>query len=334
MQCDIIKVIKRAHYEGFMIHSKPEGKELSLSSTATARYIETNNGTIYINRPARGDEWVDLTGSSREANVRKTLRLIEHAGGLEKYEKNKGVLFQERINEFKELSSEQVGGYRMSHTAPGKNSISLLSAESTATVNITPDVQETMDLIAKINQEHPEFVTVYRSCHKSVSEILAGDWVAIRPDYAVDHGSRYDNGDSHILCKEVSPLEVFTDGNSIHEFGYSPISHMIDKPLIDGLNELISDYGTTLMPEQLSRKIISKTNAVFGMKLDSHSQDRLTEHIDTYTSNAMTDLLVLLGEEISRNKVSSEIYGEGNLDIDEPEMGVPEIGQHNRVSFK
>tara|TARA_B100000809_G_C15126164_1_gene526305 strand:- start:869 stop:1828 length:960 start_codon:yes stop_codon:yes gene_type:complete len=319
-----------------MIDTKPEGEEFALSSTATARYIETNNGTIYINRPARGDEWVDLTGTIKESNVRKTLLLIKQAGGLEKYERNKSGAYQDRTSAFKDLSSKQTSGHRMSHTAPGKNSVNLTSNERSneITVNTTTDVRETIDLLAVITQDSPELITVYRSCHKSVSEILAGDWVAILPGYAANHGRRYDNGDSHILCKEVSPSEVFTDGNSIHEFGYSPISHMIDKPLIDGINELISEYGTALMPKQLSRKIIDKTNAVFGMKLDSHSQDRLTEHIDTYTSKAMNGLLDILGEEISRNKISSEIYGERSLDIDEPEMGDPEIRQQSRISFK
>jgi hypothetical protein len=51
--------------------------------------------------------------------------------------------------------------------------------------------------------------------------INPGDWVSINRQYAVDHGQAHvDN--YKILSKTVKAKELFTDGNSIHEWGYDP----------------------------------------------------------------------------------------------------------------
>jgi hypothetical protein len=47
------------------------------------------------------------------------------------------------------------------------------------------------------------------------------DWVTINRAYAKEHGESNLNNQYKILSKQVKASELFTDGNSIHEFGYS-----------------------------------------------------------------------------------------------------------------
>ena len=53
-------------------------------------------------------------------------------------------------------------------------------------------------------------------------EINVGDWVTLSKDYAVLHGESTLRGDYKILTKRVPARTLFTDGNSIFEFGYDP----------------------------------------------------------------------------------------------------------------
>lgn len=65
-------------------------------------------------------------------------------------------------------------------------------------------------------------VNIYRAVpnDSTIKEINPGDWVTTNLQYAHDHGERFD---SHkILSKRVKAKEIFTDGNSFHEFGYHP----------------------------------------------------------------------------------------------------------------
>lgn len=52
--------------------------------------------------------------------------------------------------------------------------------------------------------------------------INAGDWVTINRDYAVEHGESTLNGNYKIITKTVKASEIFTNGDSIHEWGYWP----------------------------------------------------------------------------------------------------------------
>ena len=49
-----------------------------------------------------------------------------------------------------------------------------------------------------------------------------GDWISINKKYTIEHGKRNVNNDYDILSKVVKAKDIFTDGNSIHEYGYDP----------------------------------------------------------------------------------------------------------------
>lgn len=54
------------------------------------------------------------------------------------------------------------------------------------------------------------------------TKINQGDWVTICRQYAVDHGDGALNGKFKILTKQVHARDLWTDGNSLHEWGYDP----------------------------------------------------------------------------------------------------------------
>jgi len=66
--------------------------------------------------------------------------------------------------------------------------------------------------------------TVYRAVpkEKNIKDINPGDWVAIHPQYAKDHGESALNGNYKILKKTVNARDLYTSGDSHHEWGYDP----------------------------------------------------------------------------------------------------------------
>jgi len=52
--------------------------------------------------------------------------------------------------------------------------------------------------------------------------INRGDWVAITRAYAKDHGEHALNGEYQIISREVRAADIFTNGDSIQEWGYDP----------------------------------------------------------------------------------------------------------------
>ncbi len=61
-----------------------------------------------------------------------------------------------------------------------------------------------------------------------INAINAGDWVTLTREYAKDHGESALKGEYKILSKKVKAKEVFTNADSIHEFGYQP---QVAKPI-------------------------------------------------------------------------------------------------------
>jgi hypothetical protein len=65
-------------------------------------------------------------------------------------------------------------------------------------------------------------ITVYRAVPAEFKDqdINPGDWVTPSIDYAHQHGLRFDN--HHIIEKTVPAKHIWSEGNSLHEFGYDP----------------------------------------------------------------------------------------------------------------
>lgn len=57
--------------------------------------------------------------------------------------------------------------------------------------------------------------------HKKLT-INPGDWVTLNRKYAEEHGKSELKNQYKIISKTVKAKDLYTDGNSVHEFGYDP----------------------------------------------------------------------------------------------------------------
>jgi hypothetical protein len=57
---------------------------------------------------------------------------------------------------------------------------------------------------------------------KTKININPGDWVSINRNYVKDHGENELCGQYKILKKTVLAKHLYTNGDSIHEYGYHP----------------------------------------------------------------------------------------------------------------
>jgi hypothetical protein len=58
--------------------------------------------------------------------------------------------------------------------------------------------------------------------NEKTASINPGDWVTINRGYAKEHGESSLRGQYRIISKKVYARDIFTEGNSIHEYGYDP----------------------------------------------------------------------------------------------------------------
>ena len=66
-------------------------------------------------------------------------------------------------------------------------------------------------------------VKIYRAIPKDAkSQWREGDWVTMERSYAVEHGRSALNGDYKIISKTVPAYTLWTEGNSLQEWGYHP----------------------------------------------------------------------------------------------------------------
>lgn len=130
--------------------------------------------------------------------------------------------------------------YRDDHVAPGREDGAPLS-DLTGDGNIYPDDVYSKNgpryygtgndshdknafRIANMAKGNPDFdVMIYRAIPSGVDAgINPGDWVTIVRGYAEDHGESRFDGDYKIISKMVKASDIFTNGDSIQEWGYDP----------------------------------------------------------------------------------------------------------------
>lgn len=83
--------------------------------------------------------------------------------------------------------------------------------------------RDTFRLLQAYRNEPDAPVTIYRAVPANVdaNDINAGDWVTINKAYADMHGQGFDGG-YKIIKKQVKAKDIYTNGDSIHEWGYDP----------------------------------------------------------------------------------------------------------------
>lgn len=85
-----------------------------------------------------------------------------------------------------------------------------------------PYDRKTYDIVKKLRGKPDAMVTIYRAVPKGVSKINPGDWVGITREYAVDHGDANLGGEYDILTMQVPARDIYTNGDSLDEWGWSP----------------------------------------------------------------------------------------------------------------
>ena len=83
---------------------------------------------------------------------------------------------------------------------------------------------DTHSMITSIRHKPDAMVHVYRAVPASAKryEINPGDWVTPSREYAMHHGESNLQGQYRIVSKKVPAKHLWSDGNSIHEWGYDP----------------------------------------------------------------------------------------------------------------
>lgn len=84
--------------------------------------------------------------------------------------------------------------------------------------------REAFALAQRVRGNPDAEVTMYRAVPKdeNITSINAGDWVTLSKDYAKTHGESALRGDYKILSQKVKAKDLWTNADSIHEFGYQP----------------------------------------------------------------------------------------------------------------
>ena len=81
----------------------------------------------------------------------------------------------------------------------------------------------TLHTIRKARGNPDAEIEVYRAVPKGQTDINAGDWVTPNRAYAEMHGDSWvDDGEYDILAEKVRAGDLYTDANSLHEFGWDP----------------------------------------------------------------------------------------------------------------
>ena len=116
---------------------------------------------------------------------------------------------------------------------------------------------QAISILQSIKDKPNAKVTIYRAVPKDVKgEINAGDWVTLTKEYAKDHGESNLGNNYKIVKKEVFARDIFTDANSIQEFGYDPQPRLapkdtpydlLSKGYKEGKTDLHSTYQSQLI---------------------------------------------------------------------------------------
>lgn len=86
-------------------------------------------------------------------------------------------------------------------------------------------------------------IKVFRAIPEDLNiKISKGDWVSIERSYAKEHGKNNLNDQFKIISKTVFARDLFTNGDSIQEWGYDPIELKKDKSSAINVNEILRNY--------------------------------------------------------------------------------------------
>lgn len=162
----------------------------------------TGNGTVYPD-DVYSPQAVRYYGTGEEVLDRQTMALV---------------------NQFKGRPNAMVKIYRaVPHTKSNAERIAELEAAKSKYMSRgkVPEGEAKEGYYDRVSAEIERLKTAPEP--KVISdEISQGDWVTINRDYAKQHGESALRGEYKIISKRVKASDIFTNGDSIHEWGYDP----------------------------------------------------------------------------------------------------------------
>jgi hypothetical protein len=157
---------------------------------------------------------------------------------------NPEIGYAEYLDDLKHVQSKYAPSYenydyRGSHKAPKKDDYHVPAHDLTTGGMYSDDIygdlshhyygtgdrrmdRDTLRILKEARGNPDHEITIYRAVPGEFAgaEINPGDWVTPNMDYATEHGLRFDS--HHILEKRVPARHIYTNADSIHEFGYDP----------------------------------------------------------------------------------------------------------------
>jgi len=84
--------------------------------------------------------------------------------------------------------------------------------------------KESINIMKAAKGQPDKTIRVYRAVPNTLEDagINGGDWVTANKKYAIQHGESTLSGEYKVISKDVPAKHLYTDANSIHEFGYDP----------------------------------------------------------------------------------------------------------------
>lgn len=160
---------------------------------------------------------------------------------------------------------------------------------------------KTVDIYNKIKGKPDADVKIYRAVPTEYkgTKIQEGDWVTINKDYAELHGESALGGDYEIIETTAKAKEIYTDGNSFHEWGYWP-------------------EEVAQVPKDAAEKL--KTAQQFFKK----------EVIEKFKSGTTGDILKkgAKGDKVSNAQIASRYFKPGNKGIEQATEFVESVGDN------
>ncbi len=215
------------------------------------KYYLSDNGVAYFQRG--NGSWREMPNEE----IIKDLKFIkEH--GVKAFREDKiksDAEFKQAEDEFNKKENDS---YKMEHTAPTANEVN--SRADNVEPSFSDDVyskdamrllghgdkkidEESINVIKSAKGNPNKEITIYRAIPKDIdADINPSDWVTTSKGYAKQHGESALDGNYKILEKKVKAKDLWTDGNSIHEWGYDP--HTDPKKLMaNGMHSMAGGFA-------------------------------------------------------------------------------------------
>jgi hypothetical protein len=226
--------------------SVPEGYTWGVSNTPSKQsqvFYDFNNKEIQKAAKDGGHDGIIVEGSDTLYIVFSPSQ-IKSADPITRDNSGKVIPLSKRFDVGSRDIRYMPEAYRGTHTAPTSESAPAHDLTGNgvypADVYTRPDWYEQdagleeMKKIKRLKGNPNASITIYRAVPVEVAEearktgspskyvFRAGDWVTTSKQYAKDHGDSALQGKYRIFSKSVKAKDIYTDGNSIFEWGYNP----------------------------------------------------------------------------------------------------------------